>query len=138
MQEKLKDLKNNTLLGISNWWGLHNPGTSGILVTTDKVLYKYTLYYRETKFLRENKIPLEYISEGIKLTEQEYQMIIEFIENEIIGKTFESASIFDASWTVFGKYKEYHFNIVNNIDFSKKTGLYDRTKELLDKLKGGK
>ena len=51
MQEKLNNLKNNSLLEVSQWWGLREAGKGGIIITQDKYLYSYTFYYRLTPFL---------------------------------------------------------------------------------------
>ena len=95
MQEKLNNLKNNSLLEVSQWWGLREAGKGGIIITQDKYLYSYTFYYRLTPFLEKNNIPLEYISDGKLLTNEEYEKVINFIEKEIVGKTFTSQPIFD-------------------------------------------
>lgn len=136
MQEKLNSLKETSILEISNWWGLHNPGTSGTIISKDKKIYHYTIYYRETNFLKENNIPLETISEGRTLTEEEYKSVINFIEENIIGKTFSSQRIFDAGWNVHCNYKNQVFNIHNNKGFNEEKGLYDITKEFLSTIKG--
>ncbi|MGN1370804.1 MAG: hypothetical protein ACI4XM_00780 [Candidatus Coprovivens sp.] len=136
MQEKIEKLKETSILEISNWWGLHNPGKSGTIISQDKKIYHYTIYYRETPFLKEHNIPLESLSKGRKITEKEYNKIIEFIEKNIIDKEFTSNSIFDAGWNVKGHYNNHEFNIPNNIGFNNEKGLYDITKELLDTIKG--
>lgn len=136
MQEKLKKLKENSLLEISNWWGLGNAGSSGTIISEDKKIYHYTIYYRETGFLKEHNIPLESISEGRTITKEEYERIIKFIEDNIIDKTFTSDRIFDAGWNVCGHYNGYQFNIPNNKGFGEDKGLYDITKELLNTIKG--
>ena len=136
MQEKLNSLKETSILEISNWWGLHNPGTSGTIISQDKKIYHYTIYHRETNFLKENNIPLESISKGRNLTEEEYERVIKFIEENIVGKTFTSQRIFDASWNVRGHYKGQSFNIHNNKGFGEEKGLYDITKDFLNTIKG--
>lgn len=130
MQEKLKELKETSILEISNWWGLHNPGTSGTIISQDRKIYHYTIYYQESNFLKEHNIPLESLSEGRKISEVEYEKVIKFIEDNIADKTFTSESIFDASWNVRGHYNGNYFNIPNN------KGVFDITKELLDTIKG--
>lgn len=129
MQEKLDNLKSRSLLEIANWWGLHEPGKRGIIITQDKKLYQYHWYYRTSPLLEEHKIPQEYISEGIPITEDQYQKVIEFIEKEICNKDFPFAKIFDAGWRVSGHYKEKMFNIANNKE------IYDKAEELIKKIK---
>lgn len=137
MQEKLKKLKNNSLLEVSHWWGLFESGHSGTIITQDKKLYTYTFYHRLTPFLEDNNIPLEYISKGKQLTKIEYQQIINFIEKEIIGKKFKCMCIRDAGYSVRGTYKGKEFNISNNIDYGEEKGLYNKASELIKSLKGG-
>ncbi len=136
MQEKLNLLKETSILEISNWWGLHNPGTSGTIISQDKKIYHYNIYYRETNFLKENNIPLETISEGKKLTEEEYESVIKFIKENIVGKSFTSQRIYDAGWNVCSHHKGQVFNIHNNKGFGEEKGLYDLTKEFLSTIKG--
>lgn len=136
MQEKLNQLKNNSLLEISNWWGLHESGKSGTIITQDKMIYHYTLYSRPTKFLTDNNIPLESLSKGKTITEEEYLKVIQFIKKEILGKDFISNKIFDAGWIVSGNYQGTYFNIPNNISTDFEKGIYDKAKKLINEIKG--
>lgn len=137
MQEKLNSLKEISILEISNWWGLHNPGSSGTIITQDKKIYHYTIYHHETNFLEENNIPLESISKGKNLTEEEYERVIKFIEDNIVDKTFTFKRVFDAGMSVRGHYNGQSFNIHNDKGFGEdEKGLYDITKEFLDTIKG--
>ena len=137
MQEKIKELRNNCLLELANWWGLRESGNGGTIITKDKKLYTYTFYHRLTPFLERNNIPQEYISKGIALTNNQYNKIIEFIETEIVGKTFTSQPIFDASFNVSGNYNGESFHIHNNKGFGNdEEGLYDKTKKLIETVKG--
>ena len=136
MQEKLKDLQSNSLLEVSSWWGLHNPGKSGIIITQDKKIYYYNFYHIMTPFLEKNNIPLESITEVKTITEKEYEKVIKFIEEEIIGKTFTSKRIFDAGYTVKCNYKGQPYNIYNDIEYGDEKGLYNRAKELINTIKG--
>lgn len=136
MQEKLKSIRENCILEISHWLGLRNPGTSGTIITKDKKIYHYTIYYSEFQFLKENNIPKESISKGKTITEKDYSKIIKFIEENIIGKEFQNKNIYDAGWNVSGNYNNYSFNISNNKGFQDEKGIYDLTKELLDTIKG--
>ncbi len=137
MQEILNNLKTNSLLQISNWWGLRDAGKAGTIITKDKMLYKYSFYHRLSPFLETNNIPKEYISEGIKLSDEEYERVIKFIEEEIVDKTFIFKKIYDVGYNVSGNYNGHHFNINNNIGFSnEEKGLYNKAKELIETIKG--
>lgn len=137
MQEKLNNLKNNSLLEVSHWWGLRDAGKGGAIITQDKKIYYYTFYHRLTPFLEKNNLPQEYISEGRTLTNEEYEKVIKFIEEEIVGKSFEFQRIYDAGYNVRGIYKGKTFNIPNNIGYGEETGLYNKADNLIKSLKGG-
>ena len=137
MQEKLNNLKNNSLLEVSHWWGLRDAGKGGAIITQDKKICYYTFYHRLTPFLEKNNLPHEYISEGRTLTNKEYEKVIKFIEEEIVGKSFESQRIYDAGYSVRGIYKGKTFNIPNNIGYGEETGLYNKADNLIKSLKGG-
>lgn len=132
MKEIINELKKDCLFTISNWWGLRDAGTSGIIVTKDNTLYSYTMYYTKTKFLEDNNIPQESISNGVELTDKQIEIIEKFIETEICNKNFENIRIFDAGWNVSGNYNGNNFNIVNHHD------LYVKAKDLLENIKGVK
>ena len=112
--------------------GLRDAGTSGIIVTKDNTLYSYTMYYTKTKFLEDNNIPQESISNGVELTDKQIELIEKFIETEICNKNFENIRIFDAGWKVSGNYNGNNFNIVNHHD------IYIKAKNLLENIKGVK
>ena len=137
MQKILNNLKNNSLLQISNWWGLWDAGKSGAIITKDKMLYKYTFYHRLSPFLEKNNIPKEYISPGIKLSNEEYQRTIKFIEKEMVDKDFISKKIRDVGYNVSGNYNGKPFSIHNDFGFgNEEKGLYNKAKELIETIKG--
>ena len=65
------------------------------------------------------------------------KQVKKFIEEEIVGKTFEFHRIFDAGYNVRGTYKEKTFNIPNNIGYGEEPGLYNKADNLIKSLKGG-
>ena len=77
LKEKVEKLEENSILSVSNWWGLYNPGRAGTVITKDKKIYFYTFYSRSTPFLEENHIPLESISDGYTLSDLDYDKIIQ-------------------------------------------------------------
>ena len=109
-----------------------------IIFITARNKDEYNDPYTYTKlFLERNNIPLEYISEGKLLTNEEYKKVLNFIEKEIVGKTFTSQSIFDASFNVSGNYNNHTFNIHNNVGFTNnEEGLYDKAKKIIETIKG--
>ena len=132
MQEKLKKLEENSILILSNWWGLGNSGESKTIITKDKKIYIYTSYYKKTTFLEKNNIPLESLYEMCKLTDNDYNIIIDFIKTEIFNKKYESHMIFDAGYSVSGIYEHKSFKYSNCYDINTKESLYEKTKKLID------
>lgn len=132
MREKIREMERECLFGISNWWGLHDAGTSGMFITKDNMLYSYTLYSRENTFTKEHNIPKESISDGIKLSDTDIKKINKFIEDNIKSKNFERNMIFDAGWSVFGEYEGKRFGVVNHHD------VYETARNLINEIKGEK
>lgn len=126
---------NNILLQVSSWWGLHNPGSTSLSVTTDKELIYQHSYYRLSKELEELGVPATKNTVIKKLNDDEFNSVIDFIENNIVGKEYVSQRIFDAGYDVYVIYKGKEYKIYNNIDWQNKTGLYNITKEFMDNLK---
>lgn len=138
MQEKLKELQENSLIELSNWWGLRNAGKKGIIITQDKMMYEYTFYFHLTPFLEKNNIPQETLFKVKELSEEEFKKINDFIKKEIINQTFKSESIFDVGYDVRGHYNNQSFSVNNNKGFDNEEGLYDKTEKLLKSIKGAK
>ena len=114
MQKILNNLKNNSLLQISNWWGLRDAGKSGAIITKDKMLYKYTFYHRLSPFLEKNNIPKEYISPGIKLSNEEYQRTIKFIEKDLYSSS-ERIKMYLNLKSEINLYHSYQYQIYLNL-----------------------
>lgn len=131
MQEELKNLEESSILILSNWWGLGNPGRSKTIITKEKKIYIYTLYSRKTLFLEKNNIPLESLYESCKLTDNDYNKIIDFIKTEILSKEYESHMILDAGYSVSGIYENNSFQYPNYYDINTKESLYNKTMKLV-------
>lgn len=134
MQEKLKKLEENSILVIESWWGLYNPGFGGTIITKDKKIYTYTFYYKKTPSLLENNVPLENISSGRKLTDEEYTKIINFIEKEIVNKNYSICDILDAGYKVTCNYKGKSFSYENCYDLNTNEFLFDKALKLLESI----
>lgn len=112
MKEKLNELRKNRFLEISSWAGLSNmPGTNGLIITNDKMIYYYHVYHRIPRQY-ENFMGLESISDGKLLSEDVYLKLVTFIDKKIKGKQFDDIHIFDAGCSIKGN----GFNIINNFD----------------------
>lgn len=123
MNEKLDSLRKNALLELSAWGGLGPmPGTSGVIITTDKKLYYYHNYFMVPKSLEE-KVSKEGITDGEEIPEELYQEIISYINN-IKDKEYGVVRMYDAGYNIKGK----DFNIVNQ---------YEIYHELSELIRGG-
>lgn len=132
MKEKLQKLEENSILILSNWWGLGTPpGRTETIITKDKKVYVYTEYYRKELFLEKNNIPLESLHERCSLTENDYNKITSFIKNEILSKKYEPRRMRDAGYSVSGIYENTSFKYSNYYDINTEKSLYDKTMELI-------
>ena len=116
MQEKLEKLRQNKFLEISSWAGLSpTPGSHGIIITKDKKIYYYHKYHRIPDSLKD-KIKLEEISEGRLIDEDIYLKLVNYLEENVIGKEFEEINIRDAGVNISGTLNNNSFNIYNHFD----------------------
>ena len=115
MQEKLESLRLDKILEISSWAGLSPmPGTEGIIITKDKTLYYYHKYHHVPENLKD-KISLEGISEGKIIDNDIYSKLVNYLEENVIGKEIENVITRDAGFRVSGAINNNSFNI-NNLD----------------------
>ena len=136
MQEKLDKLKENSILGVEAKANLSIcPGTSGTIITKDKKVYGYSLYIFMTPFMEKNNIPLENIYLIKELTDDEYNKIQKFIEEEIVNKKYECKLQRDSSSIVFGRSKSKLFYYPNCYDINTNENLYDKTIKLIEEIK---
>ncbi len=136
MQQKVDKLKENSILGIEAKANLSVcPGKSGTIITKDKKVYGYSLYSRMTSFMEKNNIPLEDIYLIKELTDEEYNKILKFTEEEIINKEYECKPQRDSSSIVFGKLESKLFYYPNCYDINTEESLYDKTRKLIEEIK---
>ena len=115
MQEKLEELRLNKFLEISSWAGLSPmPGTEGIIITKDKTLYYYHKYHHVPENLKD-KISLEGISEGKTIDDDIYSKLVNYLEENVIGKEIENVITRDGGVKVSGNLNNNNFN-TNNLD----------------------
>lgn len=121
MEEKLDILRKDRFLELSSWAGLSDmPGTSGLIITNDKMIYHYHSYHHVPSDLK-GKIKLEDISSGEKISDEVYMNVECFINRKIIGKKFKNLFIFDCGCSVIGD----GFDISNNYK------IYNKLKEII-------
>ena len=115
MQEKLESLRLDKFLEISSWAGLSPmPGTEGIIITKDKTLYYYHKYHHVPENLKD-KISLEGISEGKIIDDDIYSKLVNYLEENVIGKEIENVITRDGGVKVSGNLNNNNFN-TNNLD----------------------
>ena len=115
MQEKLESLRLDKILEISSWAGLSPmPGTEGIIITKDKTLYYYHKYHHVPENLKD-KISLEGISEGKTIDDDIYSKLVNYLEENVIGKEIENVITRDGGVKVSGNLNNNNFN-TNNLD----------------------
>ncbi len=136
MQKKLDKLKENSILGVEVKANLSiSPGISGTIITKDKKVYVYSLYYRMTLFMEKNNIPLEDITLIKELTDEEYDKLISFIKEEIFNKEYVCRPLRDSSSAVFGSSENKFFYYPNCYDINTKENLYDKTRKIIEEVK---
>ena len=110
MEEMLKILRKDRFLELNSWAGLSNmPGTSGLIITNNRMIYYYHRYHHVPDCLKD-KIKLEDISSGKRISDDVYMKLYRYINRKIIGKKFKDLFIFDCGCSVIGD----GFDISNN------------------------
>ena len=116
MEKNLNNIRKNELIEIKSWNGLGIPSTKIIIISKNKEVYHYCKYKRKTKFLTDNNIPMESLYLSKTLSDDQFRMLLDFIENKLIGKSFESEKIRDYGVSIFGNYLNSNININNNLE----------------------
>ena len=136
MQELVDKLKENSILGVEVKANLSiSPGKSGTIITKDKKVYGYSLYVFMTQFMEKNNIPLENIYLIKELTDEEYDKILKFTQEEIINKEYKCIPTRDDYSAVFGKLESKIFYYPNCYDINTNENLYDKTRKLIEEVK---
>ena len=110
---KIEELKTNYLLEINSWTTIGDlANKSGTIITTEKKVYSYTIFFKS-----EIKLPINvnsFIKEYPPLTDYQYNQLLNFIKEEnLLDKTFEEENIKDAGFTIAIKQNEKE-RIINN------------------------
>ena len=114
MKEKLKELEKDSLLIIKSSGYLGPaPGSNEAIITKDGMIYYYSHYLFNNDFLKENNIPQESLSNGKELEKEKFNKLIKFIEENVVGKTFEERHMMDATFSIRVNYNNETYVIVN-------------------------
>ena len=114
MKEKLNEIRNDTLIEIKSWNGFKIPFNDSIIITNNKEVFRYYKYKRESKFLTENNIKMEDLYLVKKLSDDNFKKITKYIEEKIIGKSFEFVLVRDHGSTINVNYLDSVISIKNN------------------------
>ncbi len=114
MKEKLNEIRNDTLIEIKSWNGFKIPFNESIIITNNKEVFRYYKYKRESKFLTENNIKMEDLYLVKKLSDDNFKKITKYIEEKIIGKSFEFVLVRDHGSTINVNYLDSVISIKNN------------------------
>lgn len=118
MEEKLNEIRNDTLIEIKSWNGFKIPFNESLIVTNNKEVFRYYKYKRESKFLTENNIKMEDLYLVKKLSDDNFKKITKYIEEKIIGKSFEFVLVRDHGSTINVNYLDSVISIKNNNEIS--------------------
>ena len=118
MKEKLNEIRNDTLIEIKSWNGFKIPFNESIIITNNKEVFRYYKYKRESKFLTENNIKMEDLYLVKKLSDDNFKKITKYIEEKIIGKSFEFVLVRDHGSTINVNYLDNVISIKNNNEIS--------------------
>lgn len=114
MEEKLNEIRNDTLIEIKSWNGFKIPFNESIIITNNKEVFRYYKYKRESKFLTENNIKMEDLYLVKKLSDDNFKKITKYVEEKIIGKSFEFVLVRDHGSTINVNYLDSVISIKNN------------------------
>ena len=118
MEGKLNEIRNDTLIEIKSWNGFKIPFNESIIITNNKEVFRYYKYKRESKFLTENNIKMEDLYLVKKLSDDNFKKITKYIEEKIIGKSFEFVLVRDHGSTINVNYLDSVIRIKNNNEIS--------------------
>ena len=118
MEENLNEIRNNALIEIKSWNGFKIPFNESIIITNNKEVFRYYKYKRESKFLTENNIKMEDLYLVKKLSDDNFKKITKYIEEKIIGKSFEFVLVRDHGSTINVNYLDSVIRIKNNNEIS--------------------
>ncbi len=114
MEEKLNEIRNDTLIEIKSCNGFKIPFNESIIITNNKEVFRYYKYKRESKFLTENNIKMEDLYLVKKLSDDNFKKITKYTEEKIIGKSFEFVLFRDHGSTINVNYLDSVISIKNN------------------------
>ena len=114
MEKKLNQIRNDALIEIKSWNGFKIPFNESIIITNNKEVFRYYKYKRESKFLTENNIKMEDLYLVKKLSDDNFKKITKYIEEKIIGKSFEFVLVRDHGSTINVNYLDSVISIKNN------------------------
>ena len=129
--KELDEIRENSLIELSQWWGHMYGGYSGTIITKNREVYKYQYYHTVPNSFEGNAI---FINKIRDLNEEEFERINTFIKDEIIDKQYTNEIMFDAGFTVVVDYNGIKKVIENNKGTEKDLKIYDIAEKLLEEI----
>ena len=128
MEEKLNLLKTNAFITLFRWSELgETAGTFYTIVSNDGNTYFYHNYAHETAALRENNISKEGLSDAIPISQDKINELVNFINDNVIGKEFSNEDRNDSLHSVTINYNGSIYFIKNDLS------IYYKIKEIISK-----
>lgn len=116
--DELEKIRENAIIELSNWWGLRSPGYAGTIITKNKEVYSYknqSIITAELEFENDS-----FITKKKELNIDEYNKVINFIENEIVDIECSDKRMFDAGFDVTINYNGTEKTVKNDEEIYKK------------------
>lgn len=134
---EINKIKKDYLLEVKSYTTIGKlANNSGTIITTDKKVYNYSIFYNEKEINDENIN--SYIKEITTLNENEYNKLINFINEEnILNKQFTEIEIEDSGFIISIKLNNQERVIKNCVSFdTKNPKIYDKILILLKETLG--
>lgn len=124
---EIKELKKDFLLEINSWTTLGElANNSGTIILPDKRIYSYSIFFNDQNNLPQNIH--SYIKEFPTLTDNQYGLVLKFIEEEnLLDANFDQKKFEEAGFTISVKLNGKEKTINNCVSFDKKNPkIYDK------------
>lgn len=118
MLKELENIKENCLMEITVSSGFRGISTTTTIITKEKEVYEY---------INISKQNIESLNKCLSLTDNQFNQIIDIIENEILTNKYAPQKIMDISYLIKGNYNNKKYVVMNNMD------LYNKLNDIIKK-----
>ena len=127
MENKLNEIRNNRLIELYIKNNYRYPVERNIIVTKDGKVYQYYNYLNGIKPLEDQNSLSENLWIDKELSDDKINILVKFIETEIVGKNIETEFLRDVKYIVYVNYKDNYIKARNS-------NLYHKLSELIKNL----